>query len=40
LIGKVSTDFTALFDGVAEFVDVPDPLTYGRPLAVQAPSPS
>ncbi|MFN3169035.1 MAG: NAD(P)/FAD-dependent oxidoreductase [Phycisphaeraceae bacterium] len=40
LIGKVSTDFTALFDGVAEFVNVPEPLTYGRPLAVQAPSPS
>ncbi|MEM1355815.1 MAG: NAD(P)/FAD-dependent oxidoreductase [Planctomycetota bacterium] len=32
LIGKVSTDFTALFDAVAEFVDVPEPLGYGRPL--------
>ena len=39
LIGKVSTDFTALFDGVAEFVDVPKPLTYGRPLIVN-PQPS
>lgn len=34
LIGKVCTDFTALFDGVAEFVEVPEPLTYGRPLAL------
>ena len=35
LIGNVSTDFTALFDGVAEFVEVPEPLTYGRPLPVE-----
>ena len=34
LIGKVATDFTALFEGVSEFVDVPKPLSYGRPLAV------
>lgn len=34
LIGKVSTDFTALFEGVSEFVQVPEPLTYGRPLAL------
>jgi len=34
LIGKVSTDFTALFNGVAEFVDVPKPLSYGRPLTL------
>lgn len=38
LIGKVSTDFTALFDGVAEFVEVPKPLSYGRPLAVAQPA--
>lgn len=34
LIGNMSTDFTALFDGVAEFVDVPKPLAYGRPLVL------
>lgn len=32
LIGKVSTDFGPLFDAVAEFVDVPQALSYGRPL--------
>ena len=36
LIGKVSTDFGPLFDGVAEFVDVPEPLSYGRPLALDS----
>lgn len=34
LIGNMSTDFTALFDAVAEFVDVPQPLGYGRPRAL------
>lgn len=34
LIGKVSTDFTALFEGVAEFLPVPEPLPYGRPLVI------
>lgn len=34
LIGKVSTDFTDLFAAVAEFVDVPEPLSYGRPLTL------
>jgi len=34
LIGKVSTDFTALFTGIAEFVHVPEPLAYGRPKQV------
>lgn len=38
LIGKVSTDFTALFDGVAEFVDVPEPLSYGKPLSIEQPT--
>ncbi len=33
LIGKVSTDFGPLFNGIREFLEVPDPLTYGRPLA-------
>ena len=32
LIGKVSTDFGPLFDAVAEFVEVPPALSYGRPL--------
>lgn len=35
LIGNMSTDFTALFNGVAEFVDVPEPLAYGRPLVIE-----
>lgn len=35
LIGKVSTDFGPLFDGVAEFVEVPEPLSYGRPLSLE-----
>jgi flavin-dependent dehydrogenase len=34
LIGNMSTDFTALFEGVAEFVEVPEPLSYGRPLSL------
>ena len=38
LIGKVSTDFTALFEATAEFVEVPEPLTYGRPLPVTQPA--
>lgn len=38
LIGKVSTDFGPLFKATAEFVDVPEPLTYGRPLAVAEPT--
>ena len=38
LIGKVSTDFTALFDAVAEFVEVPEPLGYGRPRPLTQPA--
>ena len=34
LIGKVSTDFTALFEATAEFVDLPEELNYGRPLII------
>ncbi|MEM9345787.1 MAG: NAD(P)/FAD-dependent oxidoreductase [Planctomycetota bacterium] len=34
LIGKMSTDFTSLFEATAEFVDVPRPLSYGRPLVL------
>jgi len=34
LIGKVSTDFGPLFDAVAEFVEVPQALSYGRPLPI------
>ncbi|MGB0766574.1 MAG: NAD(P)/FAD-dependent oxidoreductase [Phycisphaeraceae bacterium] len=36
LIGNMSTDFTALFDATAEFVEVPKPLSYGRPLALES----
>jgi flavin-dependent dehydrogenase len=32
LIGKMSTDFGPLFEATSEFVDVPEPLPYGRPL--------
>lgn len=32
LIGNTDKDFTRLFDAVSEFVDLPDPLAYGRPL--------
>ena len=38
LIGNMSTDFGPLFDAVAEFVEVPKPLTYGRPLAIAQPA--
>ncbi len=32
LIGHLSRDFTALFDGIREFADVPESLPHGRPL--------
>lgn len=38
LIGKMSTDFTPLFNATAEFVDVPQPLSYGRPLTLAEPT--
>ncbi len=31
LIGNLDRDFTALFDAIAEFACIPEPLTYGRP---------
>lgn len=34
LIGNMKTDFTELFEATAEFVDVPEPLSYGRPLVL------
>ncbi|MBX2850216.1 MAG: tryptophan 7-halogenase [Phycisphaeraceae bacterium] len=34
LIGNMATDFGPLFEAVAEFVDVPEPLAYGRPLVL------
>lgn len=36
LIGHLSRDYTELFDAVAELVDVPPPLEYGRPLVAVA----
>ena len=36
LIGKVSTDFGPLFEAVAEFVEVPPALPYGRPLMLDS----
>jgi flavin-dependent dehydrogenase len=38
LIGNLDRDFTALFDAVAEFADVPSALAHGRPLAQGLPS--
>jgi len=38
LIGKMSTDFGPLFDATSEFVNVPEPLPYGRPLPVKQPA--
>ena len=38
LIGNMATDFGPLFDAVAEFVEVPQPLMYGRPLPVEQPA--
>ncbi len=32
LIGNLDRDFTALFDAVSEFANIPEPLDYGRPL--------
>ncbi|XAM00196.1 NAD(P)/FAD-dependent oxidoreductase [Phycisphaeraceae bacterium D3-23] len=36
LIGKVSTDFGPLFEAIAEFVEVPQALSYGRPLVLDS----
>jgi len=35
LIGNMSTDFGPLFEATAEFVEVPEPLPYGRPLVIE-----
>lgn len=34
LIGNLDKDFTALFDAVAQFASIPEPLTYGQPLTI------
>ena len=32
LIGNLDRDFSKMFEAMQEFADIPEPLTYGRPL--------
>ena len=35
LVGDLHADFDPLFEAMSEFAEIPGPLPYGEPLAVQ-----